>query len=82
MSIAIPVGVYIVALFGVLSVVTGQFIPAIWVWPFITLVVLALAVWAGSASLPIGWAMVIIGFAPILCIFGSDTVARRLASKG
>lgn len=78
-SVAIPVAVYIVGLYALMALMTKTFIPALWVWPVSTVIVLALGVSAAMLGFSIGWSLVIIGFAPILSVYGGDLTARKVA---
>lgn len=79
-SVAVPVGVYIVLLFLITSVVTQRFIASLWLWPLMTLCVLAVAAIACALGLPVGWALLIVSVAPMCCVFGADLAARRIHS--
>lgn len=80
LSVAIPTAVYIVALFAMISLLAQKWVFRLWLWPAMSISILALGVVCASQAVSIGWGLVILGCAPILCIFGSDKVARRLAS--
>lgn len=78
-AVAVPMGIYIVGLYALMGLMTKTFIPALWVWPVATVIVLAIGIVAAILGLPLGWSLVIIGFAPILSVYGGDLTARKVA---
>ncbi|MCD2443896.1 low temperature requirement protein A [Agromyces sp. SYSU K20354] len=77
LTVAVPVGVFLIALFTVYSLLLRQFDP-FHIWLFIgSIVMLVIAVWAVAAGASMGTGIVLAALSPVVVIVGYETVGHR-----
>ena len=77
LTVVIPVGVFMVALFGVYSLLLGQFDP-FHIWLFVgSILALVLAVAAVAAGASFGVGILLTALSPVVVIVGYETIGHR-----
>jgi low temperature requirement protein LtrA len=77
LTVAVPVGIFLGMVYGLYAYMLRRFDPFhVWLLSG-TALVLAAAIWAGAAGLPMTWCLIILTFAPLVTVVGYECRGYR-----